>query len=109
MAWRVQYTRTFLKEMSCLSGNVRGRVEAVVFGNEIAQDTFLAGKTQKLSGYQTFYRFALAIIESVCVLMWLNIWLTLSAYYIGAIFTENFRKERNCAQKPILCAFPSEK
>jgi len=56
MAWRVQYTRTFLKEMARLPGNVRGRVEAIAFGEEIVQDPFLAGKTQKLSGYQTFYK-----------------------------------------------------
>lgn len=56
MSWRVQYTRTFLKEMSRLPGNIRERVEAIAFGDEIKQDPFLAGKTQKLSGYQSFYK-----------------------------------------------------
>ena len=56
MVWRVQYTRTFLKEMSRLPGNVRERVEAIAFGDEIGQDPFMAGKTQKLTGYQTFYK-----------------------------------------------------
>ena len=56
MTWRVQYTRTFLKEMSRLPGNVRKRVEAIAFGEDIKQDPFLAGKTQKLTGYQTYYK-----------------------------------------------------
>lgn len=56
MAWRVQYTRTFLKEMSRLSGNIRERVEAIAFGEAVKQDPFMAGKTQKLSGYQTYYK-----------------------------------------------------
>lgn len=56
MIWRVQYTRTFLKEMSRLPGNVRERIETIAFGDEIKQDPFMGGKTQKLSGYQTFYK-----------------------------------------------------
>lgn len=56
MAWRIQYTRTFLKEMARLPGNVRKRVEAIVMGEDIKEDPFLAGRTQKLSGYQTFYK-----------------------------------------------------
>ena len=34
MTWHVQYTRTFLKEMSRLPGNIRERVEAIAFGKE---------------------------------------------------------------------------
>ena len=56
MAWRVQYTRTFLKEMSRLPGNIRERVEAIAFGEAVKQNPFMAGKTQKLSGYQTYYK-----------------------------------------------------
>ena len=56
MTWRVRYTRTFLKEMSRLPHNVRERVETIVFGEKIKQDPFLAGKTQKMSGYQTYYK-----------------------------------------------------
>lgn len=56
MKWRVQYTRTFLKEMSRLPGNTRAQVEAIAFGEEIQDDPYLSGKAQKLSGYQTFYR-----------------------------------------------------
>lgn len=56
MNWRAQYTRTFLKEMSRLPDNIRKQVEAIAFGEEIKEDPYLAGKTQKLSGYQTFYK-----------------------------------------------------
>ena len=56
MTWRVQYTRTFLKEMSRLPDSVRERVEAIAFGETIKQDPFMGGKIQKLSGYQTFYK-----------------------------------------------------
>ena len=56
MAWRIQYTRTFLKEMARLPVNVRRRVEAIAMGGAIKEDPFLAGKAQKLSGYQTFYK-----------------------------------------------------
>ncbi len=56
MTWNVQYTRTFLKEMSRLPIDVRKRVEAIAFGEAIKQDPFLAGKTQKLTGYQTYYK-----------------------------------------------------
>ncbi len=56
MTWRVQYTRTFLKEMSDLPRETRERVEALVFGEDMKQDPFLSGKTQKLTGYQTYYK-----------------------------------------------------
>ena len=56
MTWRVQYTRTFLKEMSRLPNNFRQRVETIAFGEAITKDPFLAGKTQKLTGYQTYYK-----------------------------------------------------
>jgi len=56
MTWGVLYTRTFLKEMSRLPIDVRKRVEAIAFGEAIKQDPFLAGKTQELTGYQTYYK-----------------------------------------------------
>lgn len=56
MTWHVRYTRTFLKEMARLPHKVRGRVEEIAFGENIKRDPFLAGKTQKLSGYQTYYK-----------------------------------------------------
>lgn len=56
MIWRVQYTRTFLKEMARLPAIVRNRVEAISFGEEIKQDPFLGSKVKKLTGYQTYYK-----------------------------------------------------
>jgi mRNA interferase RelE/StbE len=56
MTWHVQYTRTFLKEMARLPAPVRERVEVIAFGEAIREEPFLAGKTQKLTGYKTFYK-----------------------------------------------------
>ena len=56
MTWRVRYTRTFCKELAKLPAGVRGRVEKIVFGEEIKEDPFLAGKVQKLKGYQDYYK-----------------------------------------------------
>ena len=59
MTWRVRYTRTFLKEMAALPSQVRHRVESIAFGDEIKQGPYLAGKVQKLVGYQDFYKIRL--------------------------------------------------
>ena len=56
MSWEVRYTRTFLKEMSRLPSTVRERVEEIAFGEQIKDDPFLLGKTQKLAGYKSFYK-----------------------------------------------------
>ena len=56
MRWRVQYTRTFLKEMARLPASIRERVESIAFGEEIQIDPFLAGRTQKLVGYSAHYK-----------------------------------------------------
>ena len=56
MSWQVRYTRTFLKEMSRLPVAIRSRVEHIAFGEKIKESPFLKGKTQKLTGYQTFYK-----------------------------------------------------
>lgn len=57
MTWKVRYTRTFLKELARLPGNVRERAENVVFGEEIKRDPFLGGRVQKLRGYKTFFKY----------------------------------------------------
>ena len=56
MTWRVQYTRTFLKEMSRLPSEIRIRVESIAFGDDIKLDPFLEGRTQKLVGHQNYYK-----------------------------------------------------
>ncbi len=56
MPWRIRYARTFYKELAKLPPEIRKRVESVAFGEAIKDDPFLAGRTQKLSGYREFYR-----------------------------------------------------
>ena len=56
MTWRVLYTRTFLKELAHLPKHIRQQAETLAFGDAIKEDPFLAGKAQKLSGHQTFYK-----------------------------------------------------
>ena len=56
MTWRVQYTRTFLKEMARLPSEIRIRVESIAFGDDIKLDPFLEGRTQKLVGHQNYYK-----------------------------------------------------
>lgn len=40
MSWRVRHSRAFLKELSRLPENVRTRVEAIAFGQEIRRDIY---------------------------------------------------------------------
>ena len=56
MTWRVRHTRTFYQELARLPAGVRKRIEAVAFGEEIKKDPFLAGRVQKLKGYEEYYR-----------------------------------------------------
>lgn len=56
MSWRVRHSRALLKELSRLPENVRTRVEAIAFGQEIREDPYLSGKSQKLTGYQIYYK-----------------------------------------------------
>lgn len=55
MSWRVQYTRTFLKELARLPAYIRESVEEIAFGEDIQHDPYLAGKTQKLVGFVSYY------------------------------------------------------
>jgi mRNA interferase RelE/StbE len=54
--WRVNYTRTFLKELAKLPITTRARVEKIAFGSEIRTDPLLNGQVQKLTGYQNYYK-----------------------------------------------------
>ena len=42
--------------MAELPEHVRKRVESIAFGDEIKKDPYLSGKSQKLSGYQAYYK-----------------------------------------------------
>jgi mRNA interferase RelE/StbE len=56
MSWRVRYSRIFYKELAKLPRSARQRIESVAFGEEIADDPFLGGKVQKLTGYSDYYK-----------------------------------------------------
>jgi mRNA interferase RelE/StbE len=45
-----------LKELAGLPKEMRERVEALVFSDEIPHDPFLRGRVQKLVGYQKYYK-----------------------------------------------------
>ncbi len=54
--WRAEYAPTFLKDFNGLPKAVRERVRQIAFGEEILRDPFLSGKTQKMRGYQAYYK-----------------------------------------------------
>jgi mRNA interferase RelE/StbE len=54
--WRAVYAPTFLKDFQRLPKAAQEQVERVAFGAEILHDPFLGGKTQKLRGYEDYYR-----------------------------------------------------
>jgi mRNA interferase RelE/StbE len=54
--WHAKYAPTFLKDFKRLPKAIRNRVEQIAFGDEILQDPFLGGKTQKLRGYRDYYK-----------------------------------------------------
>ena len=54
--WHAEYAPTFLKDFKRLPKAVQERVERLAFGAEILHDPFLRGKTQKLRGYEDYYR-----------------------------------------------------
>jgi mRNA interferase RelE/StbE len=45
-----------LKELARLPDTVRERVERLAFGDDIKRDPYLAGRAQKLTGYDTYYK-----------------------------------------------------
>jgi mRNA interferase RelE/StbE len=59
VTWNVIYTRTFLKELAKLPDEIRKRVEAVAFEEEIRRNPFLSGKAQKLVGHPSYYKIRL--------------------------------------------------
>jgi mRNA interferase RelE/StbE len=56
MSWRIEYGRTFFKELAKLPANPRKQIEDVVFGGLIKEDPFLQGKAKKIVGYEGYYR-----------------------------------------------------
>ena len=56
MSWSVQFKRAFLRDLSRLPNNFRIRAEEIAFGDQIKVDPFLNGRTQKMSGFNSFYK-----------------------------------------------------
>ena len=54
--WRITLTRKFAKDLAKLPPSIRRRVEALIRGEEIRHDPYLAGRSSKMSGYNSFYR-----------------------------------------------------
>ncbi|MGF1566770.1 MAG: type II toxin-antitoxin system RelE/ParE family toxin [Nodosilinea sp.] len=56
MTWRIQYTKTFYKELAKLPEKPRLQVESFVFGNAVKENPFGTGKLEKLMGYDEYYK-----------------------------------------------------
>ncbi len=56
MTWRIQHTRTFLKELSRLPQPYRTRVEAIALGAPNEVDVFIGSRLDKMRGYETYYK-----------------------------------------------------
>ena len=56
MDWRVDYTKTFLKELSRLPEDVQKRAEAIVFHQLPSASPFEAGYVDSMKGYRNKYK-----------------------------------------------------
>ena len=56
MKWRVEYTRTFLKELAGLPKEIRGRAEAIAFEGIPSGDPFSLGYMEKMKGYRDRFK-----------------------------------------------------
>ena len=56
MNWKVEYTRTFLKELVRLPKEIQGRAEAIVFHELPSHDPFQLGYVVQMRGYQNKYK-----------------------------------------------------
>lgn len=56
MSWRIQYTKTFLKELAKLPEKPRQQVETFAFGEAVKTNPFAIGKIEKLAGYDSYYK-----------------------------------------------------
>ncbi len=56
MTWKVEYTKTFLKELARLPQEVRERAETVVFHELPTRDPFQVGYVEQMKGYRDKYK-----------------------------------------------------
>lgn len=59
MSWRVEHTRTFLRELAHLPTDVRQRAEKIAFAEDFATGPAALGRAEKLQGYKDKYRIRL--------------------------------------------------
>ena len=56
MDWKVDYTKTFLKELASLPKDVQQRAEDIVFRQLPFTNPFEAGYVERMKGYRDKYR-----------------------------------------------------
>ena len=56
MSWRVEYTKTFLKELARLPQPIREQAEVIVFRDLPSRDPFQLGFVEQMKGYQDTYK-----------------------------------------------------
>ncbi len=54
--WKVEYTKRFLKELSKLSQEIRGKVEKIVFEELSSPNPFELGYIERMTGYPDMYK-----------------------------------------------------
>jgi mRNA interferase RelE/StbE len=54
--WKVEYTKRFLKELSELPKEIRGKAEDIVFKELVAGNPFSLGYVEHMKGYPNKYK-----------------------------------------------------
>ena len=54
--WKVEYTSRFLKELSQLPKEIRGRAEEIVFKELLTDNPFSIGYVEHMKGYSDKYK-----------------------------------------------------
>ena len=54
--WNVEYKKIFLKELAGLPGEVRSKIEKIVFEELTTKNPFSLGFIEKMSGYKDKYK-----------------------------------------------------
>ena len=54
--WKVEYKKTFLKELSRLPSGIKKRIEKIAFEELICDNPFKLGYIEKLKGYENKFK-----------------------------------------------------
>lgn len=57
--YKTAYTKRFLKELSKLPGEIRGKAETIAFEELIGQNPFAIGYVEQMKGYPNKYKIRL--------------------------------------------------